>query len=555
MATMIVAGFKGAAVALNPKLLPDGVGANAVNQYALRGDLRPINAPLQVATVPAGTKSIYRMGRDTASDTQYWLSWANKVDAVRGFIANDTTERTYYTGDTFPKWTDNAMGLASQPYPSAWRQLGVPAPATAATLSATGGTSTVTQDVFVVYTYVTDKGEESAPSPPQSTALSCLQDATITVSNFAAPPAGNFGIATIRVYQSQAGSTSADFFVVQDIPYTQLTLSYASPTLGNPLVTTDWLPPPSDLKKLTGMWNGMMAGISGRALCFCVPYVPYAWPLAYQQVPPDVTPVALATFGQNLLVLTNGRPIVIAGDDPTTLGQLPIDFDKSCVSDMSAVSVGRGVCWACPDGLAFYGSTEKEGQLAYQFRFGGELVTRNVFTRDDWQALNPTTMVGVRWLDFYIGFYQNATTGLWNAIMVDPMTPGVDPPVVFFFDFGYSAVWKDSITENVYVVDSAGNILKWDAGSPKQATFLSKVFHQTQPIVGFGWCKVVADAYPVQITLLADGNTIGTFTASSADPFRLPGGYYATDFQVQVQTSNPTVEVSFSHDIEELAKT
>lgn len=68
------AGFGGENRAIHPKLLGETVGAVSLNQKPGRGDLRPWKSPLTVATVPSGRNTIYRMGRDVASDSQYWLS-------------------------------------------------------------------------------------------------------------------------------------------------------------------------------------------------------------------------------------------------------------------------------------------------------------------------------------------------------------------------------------------------------------------------------------------------------------------------------------------------
>jgi hypothetical protein len=64
------------------------------------------------------------------------------------------------------------------------------------------------------------------------------------------------------------------------------------------LETDGWLMPPADLKCLTPMWNGMAAGISGNGVRVCPPYALYAWPIAYEQLPPDAKPVAWAPGGR-----------------------------------------------------------------------------------------------------------------------------------------------------------------------------------------------------------------------------------------------------------------
>ena len=191
MAKIQWSGFAGENRALHPKLLPDAVGTLSRGQKPGRGDLRPWRQPLTVATVPTGRRTIYRMGRDVASDTNYWLSWPTVVHAIRGFSADDTTERTFYTGDGTPKVTDNTMALASTPYPTAHRPMGIPAPATALLVTAdTGAWTGDTETYFYTYTYVNDWGWESAPAPA-SLQHDRPSDATATLTGFAAPPAGN----------------------------------------------------------------------------------------------------------------------------------------------------------------------------------------------------------------------------------------------------------------------------------------------------------------------------------------------------------------------------
>lgn len=528
--------FGGANLALQPRLLPLAVGVSSLNQWPVRGDLRPIKAPLNVASVPAGRSTIYRMGRDTISDTQYWLSWAGQVHAVRGFIASDTTERTYYTGDGVPKWTDNIKALAASPYPNAWRQLGVPAPASAPSVSAAGGASTNNTTVFVVFTYVTDADEESAPSPP-SAQVDCKDDATLTINGFGTLPAGSFGINRIRIYQTQAGSSTTDFFFQQEIAATATSAPWAlSGNLGEVMPSTTWLAPPADLHHLTGMWNGMMAGITGRSVRVCEAYVPYAWPAAYEIVAPDVSPVALVTWGEQLLVLTNGRPLLVTGSTPDALSAPPVEFSQACVSDKSAVEVGDGVVWASADGLAYYGAR------------GAQLLTNGIATRDDWQALNPATMVGFFHQGMYCAFYQDAGS-VWRGLMIDPG----NPTGLFFLDFGFASVFRDPYSQQVYGLASDGTIQKFNAGSAKVSSFKTKVFRQQAPITGFARGEFVGTGQAT-ISLYADGVLKATVTANPAETFNLPGGYYANEFQMEFSTSGDIQGVVMAHSIEELAE-
>lgn len=61
----------------------------------------------------------------------FWFHWTTLVHAVKGPVAGDTTERTYYTGDGVPKVTDSSLATAGggTAYPNNSYTLGIPAPA------------------------------------------------------------------------------------------------------------------------------------------------------------------------------------------------------------------------------------------------------------------------------------------------------------------------------------------------------------------------------------------------------------------------------------------
>lgn len=535
MALIKIAGFQGENRAIHPSLLLETLGVTSLNQKPGRGDLRPWNSPLTVATVGAGRKTIYRMGRDVASDINYWLSWITDVSVVRGFNAADTGERTYYTGDGTPKWTDTTKALASAPYPTSSRELGVPAPATICTLAASGGVSELTETRYYTYTYVTDIGEESAPALP-SLALTCKSDDLVTISALAAPPAGNFGINRIRVYRTQTGQAGdTSFFFSREIVSTLTTTTDDGRVLAEVLPSTTWLQPPADLKQLIGLWNGMFAGISGRSVRFCEAYQPYAWPIAYEILPPHTTPVALGAFGQTMVILTNGNPILSTGSSPDAMDEQPMDFLQSCIAPKSAVSMGHGVAWASPDGLCYVGSG------------GAKILTEGMMTRDDWQSLNPATIIGCMYERRYIGLYTVA--GVQKGFMLDPQ----NPTGLYFFDFGGDAVYFDDLQDVLYVLQGT-SIKKWDAGAALTVTSKSKLFRLPRPMPGFACAQVSADAYPVTFKLYADSVLRHTQTVNNSQPFRLPGGYHAEDAQTELASTHPVQSVALAHSMQELAQ-
>jgi len=539
-----VAAFQGANLALHPKLLPPEIGVVSLNQKPGKGDLRPWKVPLNVATTStAGRKTLYRFNADVASDVNYWFQWSTIVHVVRGFIADDTTERTYFSGSGTPKVTDNTMALAGAPYPTAARELGVPVPLTAPILTETTPGTGSDEDRFYVYTYVTDIGEESAPSPV-SAVFTCKPGAIIAISNMAAPPAGNYGINRIRIYRTQAGTSgNAEFFFLREI-LTATTSEDDARALGTDTLTTNgpagttgrvYLPPPANLKCLTGMWNGMMAGIVGKSVRYCEPGKPYAWPAAFETLM-DTQPVALATFQKNLLILTTGKPRLVVGSAPEVLDDTNgVGLIAACVSVQSVVSFDHGAVWATPEGLAYVGTAGDP-----------RILTDGLVLKEDWQALNPSTIVAAQYAGRYMGFYDSGA-GVWKGFMLDPLAPAG----LYFFDFGFSAVYFDALQETLYGLNGT-DIQKWDAGASNlTVTFKTKEFRLPRP-ENPGAAEVIADFYPVQFKLWADGVLRLDRSVTSKEPFLLPSGYEADVLQLEGSGAGPITAFAIAGDIDGL---
>jgi hypothetical protein len=539
MAAVVWSGFRGENRAMHPMMLAEGMGTASSNQKIGRGDFRPWRQPAPVASVPIGRRSIYRMGRDVPSDSNYWLSWTGRVHAVRGFDPDDTTERTYYSGDGAPKVTDNLMALAAPPYPTTSRPLGIAAPQTAILAStitdpnATGDAITY----YYVYTFVNDWGWESAPSGVSLVEHSRKQEETASLTGFAVPPNGNEHIDRIRIYRTQGGTSgNTDFFFLREVPIGTTSTIDDNRALAEPLATLKWLPAPSDLKGLTALWNGMLAGVSGNSVRFCEAYTPYAWPLDYDVVPPDATPVGLGVFNQSLLVLTTGRPLLVAGSSPESMDQQPIDLPYGCISADSIVSMGSGVAWASNDGLVWYGNG------------GARLLTAGLMLREDWLSLRPHTMIGQMYAGLYFGSYEPAAGQGRKGFLIDPHTDGLG---IFFLDAGFDGVCFDSLQDQLYVLN--GNAIgRWDGGVALMvATAKSKVFRQPEP-TNFACAQVVGDGFPLTVTFYADGVLKHTQVVTNNAPFRLPSGFMATDWQMQVQGAGSVQLVAMAHSMAEL---
>ena len=140
-----VQSFKGIAPTVNPRYLPEGMAQIAVNCDVKGQSLRPLSNPSDALDstnidLVTNAQTLYRFGQDVTNETQYWLSWPGDIDVCRGQIAGDAAEWTFYTGDGYPKATNNELALGGSTLPNNAVRLGLPAPVTA--LTATAGSAT-----------------------------------------------------------------------------------------------------------------------------------------------------------------------------------------------------------------------------------------------------------------------------------------------------------------------------------------------------------------------------------------------------------------------------
>lgn len=469
-----------------PRTGPTQIEANQAqlaNNVKLQSrELRSWAQPSLVYTPGLTTpQTIYRI--DSPGGEKYWLEWSNEVDMVSGPVADTNEFRYYYTGDGAPKKTNYSLattaGAGAKPYPNSWLYLGVPAPTAAPTLtpSSTAGT---TETRAYVYTNVSTFGsvkEESAPSPAGTVTVTST-GATVTVAGFSAAPTTGYNITHRRIYRTITGASTVTYSFVAEIAVA--TASYVDnktvTELGSELPSLYWNEPPADLKGLVSMPNGILAGFIGNQVWFSEPYYPHAWPEGYMLTVDDPI-VGLGVFQTTLVVLTQRYPVLISGVSPTSMSQQKLPIPQPCVSKLSIASDQYGVLYASPNGLVSIGSGTQD------------VVTTPLYTRDEWQTLNPTSMIGMIYNNMYMGFYT--ATGGSKAIV---LSRGDIPPLVAL-DFDAQCVFVDRSTAAIYAIKKSDKALyQLDASAVNFTTYewLSKKFVMPNPI-NFGAMKVQAD--------------------------------------------------------------
>ena len=384
-----------------------------------------------------------------------------------------------------------------------------------------------------VFTYVTAWGEESAPSDP---VIVELYPGTQTVDlTMAAPPTGNFNLQTRRIYRSVTSTVGTNYYFVTEIPIAQQTFTddVDGTDLAETLPSLNWAEPPADLKGLIAMPNGFLAGFTGRDIYFSEAYHLHAWPVEYMQSV-DYPVVGLGQFGQSLVVLTTGSPYLITGTDPSAMTLEKLDFEQACVSARSISRLGSGVAWASPDGLAYVGPD------------GMNVITDGLFTRKEWQALNPSSIIGAQHDNRYYGYYDNGAKAGFVFDSKSPLSPFT------FIDQHYSGLFNDLRNDALYGIYQ-GTIKKIEGSTtPLTYTWRSKKFSMPNPINLSAWQVIASDYTNLTAKFYMDGTLIHTATVTSDAVRRLPAGVRGRNFEIELTGTSTVVAVHVSDRVEEL---
>ena len=382
---------------------------------------------------------------------------------------------------------------------------------------------------------------ESAPSPPSKSIEVSPTGSVVTltfpdtVSTAGYTDEGgqnpeNVVVTGKRIYRTTAG----EYLFVAEIgkATTAFIDTVPADALGAPLPSIDWGLAPSEMQGLINLPNGVMAGFVGRDVYFCDPYRPYAWPSAYQQTL-DYPVVGFGRMDTTLVALTTGSPYTIQGSSPEFAVVVKSDLEQACVSKRSIVSMGGAVYYASPDGLMALMSG------------GSKILTEGMFTREQWQALKPTTLHAYGFENKYIAFHDAATVNgeTYYGFVLDMSTGQFTQHTIS----GVTAGCNDLVSDTLYLVKSgtAPTLVTWGEGDYLTARWKSKKFSLPQ-ITGFVCgqvecenytglkCAIYRDGVKVPSELTNDALTAGGYRLDARYPFRLVSGQQGRDWEIDL---------------------
>jgi hypothetical protein len=374
-----------------------------------------------------------------------------------------------------------------------------------------------------VYTYVSEFGEEGPPSKPSSL-VTVNPNVSVTVANLDLAPSGAYSITKKRIYRTSTVGTTAQFQFVDEIPVA--TTSYADSKsqsdLGEVLLSTDWSPPPAGLRGLKMMANGVAVGFVGNTLYMSEPNMPHAWPHKY---PVDYQIVGLSPFRQSVAILTTGHPFLASGVDPAGMSLERLEFPHACLSKQSIVDTGDGCLYAGADGIVSIGAG------------GMKLVSEQLFSREQWQTYNPSTMRAYFHDNRYHVLYQDVSNVRGTMIfdfsgqgaLLTTATINTATPI--------SAGYSDPRTDTLYFAQS-GEIRRYNSATTSLTSRWKTGTYRLIKPVNFSFGMVRAKSYPVTLKITPDNRPTFVKTVANDQAFRLPAGFLAQQWQFEIECND-----------------
>ena len=393
--------------------------------------------------------------------------------------------------------------------------------------------NTTAETRVYTFTHVNSFGEESTPysetdMTPSTEDVYPGESVVVTLPTAAV---NNVNVTKKRIYRSAAGTTNTSFFFVAEVTLatTTYTDSLDGDDLNEVLPSLTWVQPPTTLKGLVGMPNGVMVGFSGNDVYFSEPFRPFAWPIQYIQTV-GYPIVGLGVIDTTVVVLTQGRPYFIQGSHPGSSVMVEADINQACLSKRSIVSMGNAVFYASPDGLVGLSPG------------GSAVVTESMFDKYTWQAMGPAALLGCMYENKYVGFL-NATSG--NGGFVYDMKA----KTWNFHNIYVTGAYNDLKNDALYLVQN-NELSKWDSGTALSYIWKSKKFTFPEP-KSFACYRVQAEGYPVTTKIYRDGVSIVSLSVTDDSLRRLPAGL-GTDWEFQLEGTKEVYNVQLAQSPQEL---
>lgn len=302
---------------------------------------------------------------------------------------------------------------------------------------------------------------------------------------------------TVRIYRSASGTVDDDWFFVGETTTGSFEDDFPDSALSEvlPLIEN----PPALMTGLVAMPGGFFMAFNGKDLFKSEPWLPYSWPTKYRSTLHwDI--VGLAVSGNDCVVITKGRPYFVSGTHPEIMTESALPIEQAGVSKRGIAFAENVVCYPSPDGLVVIS--------------GGDvrLVTKDHYTREQWNALTPTGMIGSVHDGRYIGWLASGAIIFDFREAIGTLTTTNESA---------TGVFNDLLTDNLYLIQST-NITQWrGAATVLTGSWRSKEYQSIRTPI-FSTAKIIASSYVnITLNLYADGALVASYPVTNGNAFRV----------------------------------
>ena len=600
-----VTDFKGMQPKISSVALPKANSQLSNNVFYGSGSLVPIKeAAVEQLVDPTKTyKTIYKF--DTTASTYKWLYWENDVELARDPIYKDTYNRTCITGlSDVPRIADTVtLGGATEITTSNSYKLGLAIPGTPTLTIGGSGTGTAESRAYVIaYSrkWTDGKIDDGAWSNPAVNTsggalyIDVLTGQTVSVGSIPDAPTG-YGITDINIYRSATGTTTAQFQLVTSFNialakagsvagvtwnsgtgmFTYVD-SILSINLGATAFNQLWIAPPATMRGIISMNNGVLAGFANNYVYFCEPYQCHAWPDKYR-VAIDKNVIGLGSFGNTLVICTDGEPYLISMSAPASAVAYPIKENAPCVAGSGIVSFRDGVMYPSYNGFMVINSN------------GIANTTQTIADSVNISDFNIESMRSAGMDTTYYGAYIDKNNQ-HKILILDMLHPEYGFSIC---DSPCTAIYADRMQSTLYVVRSFSSskqaIAKYNkTTTPLKMQWRSKRFATDDDTISMSAARVrfgsgatsTFQTYTdedlnnsinnrpfnygaingptdlstteVVFNFYVDGTMVFSKAVTSSSAFRLPAGKVGHYFEFEVASTSPIYEVDVATSMKDL---
>lgn len=422
------------------------------------------------------------------------------------------------------------------------------------------------QESTFVYTFVDRYGGESPPSYPSQSKFFLSNETEIELRMH--HDQQNPDIVGVRVYASINGeffqvgspltSVPADpaqfsptvprlnFLLDMSAPIAagtrvnfNYTFTFSPETLLDPLITTDWAAPPTGVKHLLALDNGMVVMADDHNLYFNEPYHMHAWPSAYDREV-EGTIIAMEKTAAGFVVITNREAHFFMGNTPEGMQETRQVFRYPVFDKRSVTIMDDGVIYFCNEGIALVTSSH------------GHIITDQWIDREAFRDNVDVTEVKC---EMYEGRIVVATRNPQNGNPIGYIFNMAERDITSF-DLTEDAMqlgfWRDPETNDICYSDDLAGLAIFNRGDrlPFQ--------YETGDIVvprAANLCVAYVDAeeYPlepdhIKLTTIPEGKTPHTVQVRGHRPTRLRSTGRSRKLRVRLESGKTITRVMLAMD-------